>query len=805
LTYIFDSFELDERSFCLMQDGERVPLEPKSLRVLLLLVQSEGQLLEKETILGAVWKDTFVEETTLTRAIALLRKQLGDDPRRPKFIETIPTLGYRFIAPVEVRARKERSTAEASPQVFLLTPVDTPPALDSNPASEVVIPSEARSAQSKDLRLDSAKPPRAPAKRIAWIAAGVLLLLTAAATLRFTLPRTKALTAKDTIVLADFTNTTGDAVFDDTLRQGMTVQLEQSPFLSLVSDERIQQTLALMKQPADARLTPALGREVCQRTGSAAVLDGSIASLGSQYVLGLRALNCRSGEVMDAEQVQVPRKEDVLNALSQVASNFRGRIGESLASVKEHDTPLIEATTPSLEALKAYSTAWKVTTTVGSSAGVPLLKRAIEIDPKFAMAHAMLGRVYGDIGESALAAESTRKAYELRDRSSDNEKFFIVASYDNVVTGDLEKGQQICETWAQTYPRDVNAVGFLSGMIYPVLGNYQKAVEAAKRSVEDDPDASFTYNNLAMAHVALGQLKEGEDTLQRAADHGLARPDFLVDLYLIAFLKGDKAGMERGASQTVNDPEGEEDGAAQEAMALAYAGRLQAATAKSEHAVNLAKQSGQRERAAEFEAAAALREAFFGNEDAARRDAAVATALSGGRDALYGAAFALALAGDAAKAQTLADDLEKRFPEDTEVKTNYAPGIRALLALRRNDPAKAVELLQVNVPYELGGPPSGFPAGYGFLYPIYVRGLAYLALHQGAQAAAEFQKILDHPGIVLTDDVGALARLQIARAYAMSGDTAKAKAAYQNFLTLWKDADPGIPILAQAQAEYAKL
>ena len=651
---------------------------------------------------------------------------------------------------------------------------------------------------------------RAPAKRIArvriaWILAGVLVLLAAAASLRFAVPHAKALTEKDTIVLADFANSTGDPVIDGTLRQGMTVQLEQSPFLSLISDERIQKTLALMAQPADARLTPAIGREICQRTGSAAVLDGSIAPLGTAYVLGLRAIDCHTGDVLDAEQVQAARKEDVLNALSQVASNFRTKIGESLATVKQYDTPLAEATTPSIEALKAYSAAWKVSTTIGSATAVPLYKHVVDLDPQFAMAYAMLGRMYGDIGESSLAAQSTGKAYELRDRASDRERFFIVASRDTVVTGNLRRAQQTCEAWAQTYPRDVNAHGFLSAMIYPVLGRWDKALEESKESVEVDPDAGFTYNNLFFSYLALGRTVEAEAALERAAERKLEIPDYLVDRYQIAFLKGDTATMELVAAQALKTPGAEDTVAGQQAFALAYSGRLQQARAMSRHAVEVAQQSGQRERAAGLEAGSAVMEGFLGEADAARRNAAAVLKLSNGRDGQYGAAFALALAGDFAQAQALADDLEKRFPEDTEVRTNYLPGVRALLALHRKDAAKAIDLLQINVPFELGSPPSGFPGGYGLLYPVYVRGEAYLALHQGVQAAAEFQKILDHPGIVLADPVAAIASLQLARAYAVAGDTAKAKTAYQSFLTLWKDADPDIPILLQARAEFAKL
>ena len=522
-------------------------------------------------------------------------------------------------------------------------------------------------------------------------------------------------------------------------------------------------------------------------------------------MLGLRAVDCRTGDVIDAEQAQAARKEDVLNALSEVASRFRRRVGESLATVKAHDTPLEEATTPSLDALKAYSLAWKASTSVGNTAAIPLMKRAIEIDPQFAMAHAMLSKYYFDIGELALSRESARKAFELRSRVSDRERFFITAFYEMVVTGDLEKAEQICDAWAQAYPRDVESHAFLSGMILVVLGRYGKAVEEGKKTVEADPDAGFSYNNLAIAYVSLGRIPDGESTLRLASERKIEIPDYMVDRYQIAFLKNDAAEMDRIAAAAKEVPGAEDTVSNQQAFALAYSGRLQQARAMSRRAVEVAQQTGQLERAALFEAGSAVREGFFGDADVARRDAAAALMLSKGRDAEYGAAFALALAGDFRQARTLADDLENRFPEDTNVRYNYVPVLRALLALNQGDPAKGIELLHVNLPYDLGEPVSSYLGFYGLLYPIYVRGEAYMALHQGAQAAAEFQKILDHPGIVISDPVGALARLQLGRAYAMSGDTVKAKAAYQNFLTLWKDADPDIPVLQQAKAEYAKL
>jgi eukaryotic-like serine/threonine-protein kinase len=630
-------------------------------------------------------------------------------------------------------------------------------------------------------------------KVIVLAAVGVLALSVGG---NFYFRRTPKLTDKDTIVLSDFTNTTGDPVFDGTLRQGIAVQLEQSPFLSLVSEERIQQALRLMGEPADTRLTPEVAREICERTASAAVLDGSIASLGSQYVLGLRAKDCHTGVVLAEEQVQAARKEDVLNALGQIASKFRTRVGESLTTVEKHDTPLAEATTPSLEALKAYSAGWRVLVSTGSAAAVPFYKHAIEIDPKFAMAYAALGRMYGDIGESVLSAESTSKAYQLRDRASDKEKFFISASYDMQVTGNLEKALQTCELWMQAYPRAVEPHGFLSGIIYPAFGKYEKSVEEAKIAIGLNPDFPIGYLILAYSDVAVGRIDEAENALQRAFERKLEISDFFVQRYTIAFLKGDKAGMEGEAARARGKSGVEDEMSNSEAYAFAYSGHLEEARKRSRQAADLARQAGQRETAALYETGAALREAFFGNALTARQRAMVALGLSKSRDVEYRVAFAFALSGDSSRSQTLADDLSRRFPEDTTVDFTYVPTLRALLALNRSEPSNAIEPLQTAIPYELGA---------GNLYPAYVRGEAYLATRQGRQAAVEFQKILDHRGIVVSDPIGALAHLQLGRTYALSGDKTKAKTAYQDFLTLWKDADPDIPILTQAKAEYAKL
>jgi predicted Zn-dependent protease len=594
-------------------------------------------------------------------------------------------------------------------------------------------------------------------------------------------------------------------VFDATLRQGLAIQLEQSPFLSLVSDRRIQGALRLMGKPVDARLTPELAREVCERTGGAAVLDGSIAGIGSQFVLGLRARSCSTGDVLDEEQVQAARKEDVLTALSQIAVKFRTRIGESLATIQKHSTPLPEATTSSLEALKAYSSAWKVLSSEGDVAALPIFKRATELDPQFALAYANLARSYSALGDTTRSAEATGQAYRLRERTSERERFFIATSYDIDVTGNLERAQQTCELWAQTYPRDLPPHAFLGSFVYPTFGKYEKGLAEARRIVELDPGFAIGYLQVAFNNGFLGRFEEAENVLRQAAARKIEIPEFFLLRYSFAFLKGDPAGMERQAALG-REKSGVEDGMAdQESLALAYSGHLRHARQMSRRAEGLAQQASKRATAALYESASGVREALFGNVLEARRDARAALALSRGRDEEYGAALAFAISGDSSQSEKLANDLEKRFPEDTAVRSSYLPTLRALTAVNHREPAKAIELLQAASPYELGLPPSSVLAFYGALYPIYVRGEAYLAAHRGTEAAAEFQKILDHRSIVISDPIGALARLQLGRSLAIAGERAKSKAAYADFLALWKDADADLPVFKQASAEFAKL
>jgi eukaryotic-like serine/threonine-protein kinase len=624
--------------------------------------------------------------------------------------------------------------------------------------------------------------------------------------------QTQALTEKDTVILADFTNTTGDSVFDGTLRQGLSAQLEQSPFLNLLSDQNIAKTLALMSQPKDARLTSELARDICQRTASAATIEGSISGLGSQYVVGLKAVNCHSGDLLGQEQATASSKEQVLKALGEAATKLREKMGESLASVQKFDAPPEGVTTPSLEALQAYSLGLQAMTVKGdSAAAIPLFQRATSLDPNFAMAYARLGTSYANLNQTSRAAENHRKAYELRERVSEREKFYIASHYEQQVLGDLEAARKTYELWAQTYPRD-NTPAVNLGFIYGALGELDKQLVTDQEGLKLNPGSGLMRANLVAAYMQLNRSDEAKATAQEAQAQHLDSPNIHLSLYLVDFLQRDAAGMEREAATLVGKPGFEDVMLLYQSQTAGYAGQFARKRELVRRAMDSATRADEKEVAATDQAAAAGSEAMAGNASLAKEQAQAALALSNGRDVEGSAAVAVALAGDSGQATRLADDLAKRFPEDTIVQLEYLPQIRGAAALQSGNAAKAVEALVAATPYELGQT----------LWPAYIRGLAYLKLGQGSAAAVEFQKIVDHPGAVQNDPVGALAHLGLARAYVLeagighggagappvqpdSAALGKAKTAYQDFLALWKDADPDIPILKEAKAEYAKL
>ena len=607
----------------------------------------------------------------------------------------------------------------------------------------------------------------------------------------------KPLTEKDTVILADFTNTTGDSVFDGTLRQGLSSQLEQSPFLNLLSDQQVAKTLALMAQAKDARLTSELAREVCQRTASAATIEGFISSLGSQYVVGLKAVNCHTGDLLANEQATANSKEQVLKALGEAATKIREKLGESLASVQKYDAPTESVTTPSLEALQAYTLGVQAMTVKNDfPAAISFFQRAISLDPNFAMAYARLGTSYRNLHQRERAIENSRKAYELRERVSEREKFYIAAHYEDQTVGNLESARKTYELWAQTYPRDDVPTGNLGGT-YQQLGEYDKALVSQQESLKLSPDG-IAYANLVGEYLIANRLDEAKATAQEAQAHHLDSPAIHINLYLVDFLQHDSAGMEREAATLMGKPGYEDNMLANESQTAGYTGQFAKKRELLRRAIDTAVRADEKETAAGYQAVAAVHETVVGNAAVAKQQAQAALALSNGRDVEGYSAIALALAGDSAQATRLGDDLAKRFPEDTVVQLEYLPMTRAAAALESGNAAKAIEALVPATPYELG---LNLTIGY----PVYIRGEAYLKLGQGSAATSEFQKIIDRPGAIQNEPVGALAHLGLARAYVLSGDTTKARTAYQDFFALWKDADPDIPILKEAKTEYAKL
>jgi DNA-binding winged helix-turn-helix (wHTH) protein/tetratricopeptide (TPR) repeat protein len=772
----FGSFDLDSTAGELRKSGIPIKLQPQPFRMLVLLLERAGQLVTREEIQRHLWSDsTFVDfERGINFSINQIRGALADNADKPRYIETLPRRGYRFIGVVEnLPVPRQPST----------------PVMDSVGS----VPDRKRDRVSGDTSV------ALHAQVLRW---QILLpfTLTVAAFIGafFFLHRVPLLTQKGTIVLADFTNSTGDAVFDSALRQGLSVQLGQSPFLSLMSDERVRETLSLMGQPVDARVTPQMARELCLRTQSGAVLQGSISSLGSQYVIGLDAVNCKTGDLLAQEQVQAARKEDVLKALGNASTNLRKKLGESLSTVEKFDTPIEQATTPSLEALAAYSLGQKALVVEGDYlAAVRWFENATHLDHNFAMAYAEQSAAYANLGENSLAIENTRKAYELRERVSKREKFYIEHHYYIMLLGDLVGSRQTLELWAQAYPRD-SVPHFELGNLYDSLGQYERGLEEAREALRLDPGSGLTYAYLSYSYASLNRLDEAKAVAEEAQAKNLDSPALHITLYPLAFLRNDLAGMAQQVAWAAGKPGVEDVLLAMEADTAAYFGRLEKAGQLSRRAMASAEQEKEKETASCYEAKAALREALFGRPIRARQVAALG--LSTHQVLEFVAGFALAVAHDTARAEVVAADMGRRFPKNTIVKFTYLPTIRAQIALNRNDTSKAIQTLQ-NAAYELG---QHGGSCFVALYPVYVRGQSYLTARRGNEAAVEFRKILDHRSVVANEAIGPLAQLGLARAYALQGDTAKARAAYQDFLALWKDADPDIPVLQQAKAEYAK-
>ena len=625
--------------------------------------------------------------------------------------------------------------------------------------------------------------------------------------------KAQALTEKDTIVLSDFTNTTGDAIFDDTLKTALNISLRQSPFLNMLSDSEVAKTLQQMTRPADTKLTPEVARELCERAGSKAYIAGSIGSLGSEYVLGLKAVNCRSGDTLAEEQVTAASKEKVLDTLGEAASKLRGELGESLATVQKLDVPLEQATTSSLEALQAFSRGVKAQNEKGNAAALPYHQRAIQLDPNFAMGYWAVGTDYYTLGELGRASEYYTKAFQLREHASEREKLYIVADYYSAVTGELDKAAREYQEEIESYPRTALGYNYL-GEVYAAQGQYEKAAEITRQALRLSPGHVTPYDDLANYTLALQRFDETRQTIHEAQARKLDSFGLHNVLYALAFLGADSAAMAEQQQWFTGKPDYENDGLALASDTEAYAGHLGKARELTKRAVDSAVRADSKENGAIWQAIAAQWQAAFGNPAEARQSAAEALKLAPASQGVESeAALAFAMAGDTARAESLAQDLGKRFPLDTQMQSLWLPAIQGQLALDKKNPAVALNTLQAASPIELGQ--IQFVTNISCLYHVYVRGEACLAAGQGSAAAAEFQKILDHSGIVWNCWTGALARLGVARANALQATTSqgadadaarvRALAAYKDFLTLWKDADPDIPILKEAKAEYATL
>ena len=760
----FADFELDRPACQLRRDGQLIHLERIPLEVLFLLAERRGQLVSRQEILDQVWgKDVFVDvDNSINTAVRKIRQALKENPENPRFLHTVAARGYRFELPAE----------QLTATVAMVAPAPAPSAAVAQP--------ETPSAQVLS-----------GSRWGIFLLALLTLAIVLAALVRF--GRVHALSEKDTIVLADFTNTTGDVIFDGTLREGLAVQLEQSPFLNLVPDAQIQQTLRMMQQPPDARLTPELATEICHRTNGAAVLQSSISQIGSQYHLVLKAVNCSTGESIAGVEAQASDKDQILSALRDASSDIRKKLGESRATLQKFDAPLVQATTPSLSALKAYSFGISKFAKGDQAGAIPLFQQAIELDPEFAMAYAGLGRSYNVQGQYQLSMDAIRRAFTLRDRANERERFEIVAEFHQFISFRTDLAIQNCELWEQSYPRDFTPHRILA-FENAAVGRYERSATEFRKAMEMDPTQALPYAGLMLDYMALNRFAEAGLVYQEAQARNVHAGEVQRIRYKLAFLEGDQPMMQQLVTSLSTEPGHEFRALWEESAAAGYFGQLAAAREFARRSVDKALEQRDAGTAARMEANQAVRESLFGNSAEARRHAVAATKL-GGDPAFY--ALAVALSSDPAQATKVVEAVAGKTPPESFVHKVTLPEFRAAIELRRGNSARVLDLLASTASSE---------SGWLDLYmATYLRGQAYLLARRGQDAAAQFQKIIDHRGVVGTEPIGAVAHLGLARAYAMQRDTVNARAAYNDFLTLWKDADPDIPILKEAKAEYAKV
>jgi eukaryotic-like serine/threonine-protein kinase len=772
--YRFGTFEVIAESREIFRHGYRVKLQDQPFQLLLLLLENAGGIVDRELIRQHLWpENTFVDfGQSLGTAITKLRQALGDDADNPRFVETIPRRGYRFIAPVKVERSSDQVAATAS--------VAAGDALPAQPLQRV--------SKSK-WRL------------FGWAATIVALIAGVVGIYLYTRRTVFALAPKDTVVLADFENTTGEQIFNDTLRQGLSVGLAESPIVHILSDRNSAVIFRQMGYSPDDRMTGRAAIDLCRRIGGKATIQGSISSLGTSYLIGLAAIRCDTGKPVAREEAEASRKEDVIDALGKATARLRGELGESLPSIQKYNAPLEQATTSSLEALDAYGKALSTWDAKGDLASVPFFKKAIELDPNFAMAYGGLAAVYHNLGEPDLARESTIDAYKLRERVTETERASIDARYYLYVTREIDKAAQTYESLALKYPESASSLNHL-GIVDLKLGHNERAAESLRKAMQLDPSRATTYGNLALSRLRLNQVPEAASLLATADQRGL-HTDYLLQVnYWLAFLRGDERGMERLLQQSAGTPGAYVFLLTEQAHTEAYHGRLEKAQSLSAAAGEKMMHDGDRDGTAKLLAQSALWEAETGSAARARSLRQQAQKISHSEEVATLTALVDAEIGDSRQALATCEILDKRYPNGTFIQNYWLPSIRAKVELQRGNAAKAISLLSVTPPFDAAAPDE-FAASP--LYPAYLRGQAYLAAGDGRRAADAFKTILDRPGMVLNLPLGALAHLGQARAYVLSGRTADARDAYQSFFKLWSDADPDIPILRQAHAEFDRL